>query len=119
MGYVIIISANNPIRFHELYGVVGVAGKVEISGCLGDYHTAVAFIFGYAFLDDFEGAVGGAVIREDVLQLAFVILGKGAFDGSANILLPVVGEKYIRKLGQGSTHKTRKSRPVGEAALRG
>ena len=59
---IIIICANNPIALDKLECVVGVACQVEVLWCLRYNHTAVSFIFGNTFLDDFKGTVGGAIV---------------------------------------------------------
>ena len=72
------------------------ACKMQVAGSLGDYHASIPLIFGYAFLDDFKGAVGGAIVRKYVLQFTFIILGECTFYGGTDVLLPVVREKYVR-----------------------
>ena len=90
---------------------------MKVAGSLGDDYAAVALVRGHALFDDFKGAVGGAIVGKDVLQFALVVLRKSAFDSRADVLLAVVGEQYIGKLGQGGGHIMKKSRSgVGGAA---
>ena len=93
---IIIISAHNPIRFNKLYSMIGITGEMKILRSLCHNYTAISLIGCNTFLYNFKSSVGRAIVRKDVFEFSLVVLSKGAFYGTTNVLLTVVRKQYIR-----------------------